>query len=170
MIKKIALIDLLGQLENSGHVNFKELKVALEETESARCCNASEYNINNLERHGYIRIDADGFKIIDLVGAVAWLNREPVNREPGKKGRFGKKLPGYEVAAKVAGWNVTTDGEHIIVISSARRAGKVTYRLTYKPNGRIRNNQPKWDLGQLSMAAVDAAEQVAKEIIKRKKK
>ena len=158
MIKKIALIEFLSKLSNGDQVTFKKLKEALEKTESARCCNPSEYNLKALAHYGYIKVYDEGLTILDLI-----------KRSTGKSGRFGKRPDGFEVAAKVPGWNVITNGEEVIVISSAKRVGRVTFRLTYKPNGQIRNNQPKWDLSLKSLAAVYAAEEVAKEIARRKK-
>lgn len=169
MIKKIALIEFLSKLSNGDQVTFKKLKEALEKTESARCCNPSEYNLKALAHYGYIKVYDEGLTILDLIGALTWLDREPIKRSTGKSGRFGKRPDGFEVAAKVPGWNVITNGEEVIVISSAKRVGRVTFRLTYKPNGQIRNNQPKWDLSLKSLAAVYAAEEVAKEIVRRKK-
>jgi hypothetical protein len=170
MIKKIALIEFLLGLSNGDQVTFKQLKEVLEGTESAKCCNPSEYTIKSLETFGYIKIKAEGFELLDLAGALTWLNRDPLNREAGKRGRFGKVSEGYEVVDKVAGWLITTNGDKIRVVSGVCRVGRVTFDLTYTPNGKIRNNNVKWELGKKSVAAVYAAEEVAKGIVKRSKK
>jgi hypothetical protein len=80
MIKKIALIEFLSKLSNGDCVTFKQLKEILEGTESARCCNPSEYNLKALAHSGYIKVYDEGFTISDLTGALTWLNREPMKR------------------------------------------------------------------------------------------
>ena len=170
MIKKTALIEFLSKLSNGDQVTFQQLKEVLEGTESARCCNPSEYTIKSLETFGYIRIKADGFELLDLTGALTWLNREPLNRAAGKNGRFGKVSDGYEVVDQIAGWLITTNGAKIRVVSGVCRVGRVTFELTYTPNGKIRNNNVKWELGKKSVAAVYAAEEAARKIVKRDKK
>lgn len=170
MIKKTALVEFLSKLVNGDQVTFKSLKEELAGTESERCCNPSEYTIKSLEALGYTRMNAEGFELLDLPGALTWLNRDPLNRTAGKRGRFGKVSDGYEVVDQIAGWLITTNGDKIRVVSGVCRVGRVTFDLTYTPNGKIRNNNVKWELGKKSVAAVYAAEEVAKGIVKRSKK
>ena len=170
MIKKTALIEFLLGLSNGDQVTFQHLKFMLVDSDSNKCCNPSEYTIKSLETLGHIKIKAEGFEILDLPGALTWLNRDPLNKGAGKKGRFGKVSSGYEIADRIAGWLITTDGVKIRVVSGLCRVGRVTFDLTYTPSGKIRNNNVKWELGKKSIAAVYAAEEVAKEIVKRNKR
>lgn len=170
MIKKTALIEFLKGFKTGDQIAFKSLKEALEGTESARCCNPSEYNLKALEHMAYTRMNADGVEMVDLASALTWLNREPLNREAGRKGRFGKVSEGFEVVNTIGGWHVTTDGVKVRVVSALKRVGRVTYDLTYTEKGKLRNNSVKWDLSLRAINAVHAAEEVAKEIVKRNKK